>query len=99
VRAIAALKLERIRARSTTAGAAATMAESERAHRNLLAADIKRFLERPVVDQMGGRIVPPSPAPPGAPIGDIGQDWLARPGQCDWDMTNPEMWLHYVPQQ
>jgi hypothetical protein len=98
VRAIASLKLDRIRARSTTAGAA-TMAESERAHRSLMAADIKRFLERPVADAMGGKIVPPSPAPPGAPIGDMGQDWLARPGQCEWDMTNPEMWLHYVPQQ
>ena len=41
-----------------------------RAHRTLLAADIKRFLERPMVDAVGGRIVPPSPAPPGAPIGD-----------------------------
>ncbi|MBY0494315.1 MAG: zinc-dependent metalloprotease [Cyanobacteria bacterium] len=99
VRAIAALKLDRMRARSATAGAAATMAEGERAHRNLLAADIKRFLERPVVDQMGGRIVPPSPAPPGAPIGDMGQNWLARPSQCEWDEVSPEMWLHYVPQQ
>ena len=97
VRAIAALKLERIRARSTTAGAA-SMAESERAHRNLLAADIKRFLERPVVDQMGGRIVPPSPAPPGAPIGDMGQDWLARPSYCEWDEAAPDFWVHYVPQ-
>jgi hypothetical protein len=98
VRAIAALKLDRIRTRSTTAGAA-TMAESERAHRNLLAADIKRFMERGMVDAMGGRIVPPSPAPPGAPIGDIGQDWLARPSYCEWDETMPEFWLHYVPQQ
>jgi hypothetical protein len=98
VRAIASLKLDRIRARSTTAGAA-TMAESERAHRSLMAADIKRFIDRPVADAMGGKIVPPSPAPPGAPIGDSGQDWLARPGQCDWDMANPEMWLHYQPQQ
>lgn len=100
VRAIAALKLDRIRSRSVTSGASAsTFGESERAHRGLMAADIKRFLERPVVDQMGGRIVPPSPAPPGAPIGDMGQNWLARPPQCDWDMVNPEMWLHYMPQQ
>jgi hypothetical protein len=98
VRAIASLKLDRIRARSTTAGAA-TMAESERAHRTLLAADIKRFLERPVMDAMGGKIVPPSPAPPGAPIGDMGQDWLARPSYCEWNEAMPDMWLHYVPGQ
>ena len=97
VRAIASLKLERIRARSTTAGAA-TMAESERAHRNLLAADIKRFLERGVSETMAARIMPPSPAPPGAPIGDIGQNWLARPPMCEWDDITPEMWLHYLPQ-
>jgi hypothetical protein len=102
VRAIAALKLDRIRARSATGGAAAnTFGESERAHRNLMAADIKRFLERPMQDAASGRIMPPSPAPPGAPIGggDIGQHWLARPPQCEWDAVNPEMWLHYSPQQ
>jgi hypothetical protein len=102
VRAVANLKLDRIRARSTTAGAA-TMAEAERAHRNLLAADIKRFQERGMIDAMGGKIVPPSPAPPGAPIGEMGQDWLARPGfgrlHNDWDDLNPEMWLFYQPQQ
>ena len=99
VRAIASLKLERLRARSATAGAAAaSMAESERAHRTLLAADIKRFLERPMVDASGGRIMPASPAPPGAPIGDMPQNWLARPPLCVWDDVNPEMWLHYQPQ-
>jgi hypothetical protein len=86
VRAIAALKLERIRGRSATTGAAATsMGESERAHRSLMAADIKRFLERPVADTMGGRIIPASPAPPGAPIGDYPQNWLARPPMCEWE--------------
>jgi hypothetical protein len=83
VRAIASLKLERLaaRARAGIAGAPApgSQAESERAHRALLAADIKRFLERPMVDAAGGRIMPPSPAPPGAPIGDEPTDWLARP--------------------
>lgn len=99
VRAIAALKLERLRARSATTGAAASaMAESERAHRSLMAADIKRFLERPVADAMGGKIMPPSPAPPGAPIGDMGQDWLARPSFCEWDDASPDLWLHYQPQ-
>jgi hypothetical protein len=99
VRAIASMKLDRIRARSATSGAAATsMGESERAHRSLLASDIKRFLDRPVVDAMGGKIVPPSPAPPGAPIGDMGQNWLARPSMCEWDEAMPEFWIHYQPQ-
>jgi Met-zincin/Domain of unknown function (DUF5117) len=102
VRAISSLKLERLaaRVRAANAGAAApgSQAESERAHRALLAADIKRFLERPMVDAAGGRIMPPSPAPPGAPIGDYGQHWLARPPQCEWDNVNPDQWLHYTPQ-
>ena len=103
VRAIASFKLERLAARLRTAnGGAATQgsqAESERAHRTLMAADIKRFLERPMNDALSARIVPPSPAPPGAPIGgDVGQHWLARPPMCEWDNMSPEMWLHYVPQ-
>jgi hypothetical protein len=103
VRAIASLKLDRIRTRSATGAAAAGFGESERAHRQLLSADIKRFLERGMTDAMGGKIMPPSPAPPGAPIGDMGQDWLARPGfgriHNDWDAFNPEMWLYYQPPQ
>jgi hypothetical protein len=86
VRAIASLKLDRIRARSTTAGAAGTsMGEAERAHRSLMAADIKRFIDRPMADAMSGRIIPTAPAPPGAPIGDHPQHWLARPPMCSWD--------------
>jgi len=102
VRAIASLKLDRLAARAragNTAAAVGSQAEGERAHRMLLAADIKRFLERPMVDAAGGRIVPTSPAPPGAPIGDMGQQWLARPPLCEWDQINPEMWLHFQPQQ
>ena len=53
----------------------------------MLAADIKRFLERPSADP--AKIVPAAPAPPGAPIGDPGQDWLARPGWCSWDDADP----------
>jgi hypothetical protein len=47
-----------------------------------LAADIKRFLERPLAPIT----MPALPdAPPGAPIGgDPGMDWLARPGWCAW---------------
>jgi hypothetical protein len=100
VRAIASLKLERLaaRVRPTGPAAAGSQAESDRAHRALMAADIKRFLERPMNDALSARIVPASPAPPGAPIGDYGQHWLARPPQCEWDNVTPEMWLHYTPQ-
>jgi len=102
VRAIASLKLDRIASRARAGSAAAAVgsqAEGERAHRMLLVADIKRFIERPMVDAAGGRIIPASPAPPGAPIGDMGQQWLARPPLCEWDQINPEMWLHFQPQQ
>jgi hypothetical protein len=75
VRAIASLKLQDL-ARVRTA---ASTDASERAHRTLLAADIKRFLERPVVEAQAWRWMPASPAPPGAPIGDDIQEWLARP--------------------
>jgi hypothetical protein len=100
VRAIASLKLEQIanRVRPTgTAAAASATAESERAHRMLLAADIKRFLERPMNDAMSSRIIPPLAAPPGAPIGDMGMDFLTRP-TCNWDDVNPGAWLFYQPQ-
>lgn len=81
VRAIASLKLERLRARAANVGPVTpgSQAESERAHKLMMAADIKRFIERPVNDQLSGRIIPPSPAPPGAPIGDEPLEWLARP--------------------
>jgi hypothetical protein len=47
----------------------------------LMAADIKRFLERPLAPVT----MPSLPdAPPGAPIGDPGMDWLARPSWCGW---------------
>ncbi len=101
VRAIASLKLDqianRVRPAANAAAPANPGAESERAHRMLLAADIKRFLERPMNDAMSSRIIPPLAAPPGAPIGDSGMDFLRRP-QCAWDDANPEMWLHYRPQ-
>jgi hypothetical protein len=48
-----------------------------------MAADIKRFLERPI-----DPIKTPTTydAPPGAPIGgDTGMDWLASPPWCAWD--------------
>jgi len=47
----------------------------------LIAADIKRFLERPLAPIT----TPAQPdPPPGAPIGDPGMDWLARVEWCRW---------------
>jgi hypothetical protein len=49
----------------------------------LLTADIKRFLERPI--DLARPFLHAAPdAPPGAPIGDMPQDWLARPAGWDW---------------
>ena len=88
VRALASIALSRImtraRTRSTTASNAGSTAEA--AHRTLIAADIKRFLERPA--QPLERIDTPN-APPGAPIGgDSGMDWLAPAGWCVWRGMN-----------
>jgi hypothetical protein len=95
VRAITTLKLNTLAKRvgAATAGTG-SQAEAERAHRALMAADIKRFVERPVNDALSARFVPPSPAPPGAPIGDSGMDFLSRP-TCSWDDLNPGQWLYY----
>ncbi|MBZ5728051.1 MAG: zinc-dependent metalloprotease, partial [Acidobacteriia bacterium] len=74
VRAIASWKLARManRLKAETA-----VSESEQAQHTLLAADIKRFLDRPAETM---RPMPAPEAPPGAPIGgDEGTDWLARP--------------------
>jgi hypothetical protein len=99
VRAITTLKLNRLATRAGTATpGTGSQAEAERAHRALMAADIKRFVERPVSEALSMRFMPPSAAPPGAPIGDMGQNWLARPDQCEWDQLNPGMWLYYSPQ-
>ena len=75
VRAIASMKLSKLAARLK---AAVGKTEADTAQRMLLAADIKRFLERPLDS---GRPIPlPAPdAPPGAPIGDVPLDWLAAP--------------------
>ncbi len=80
VRAIASYKLGKLAAR---AKAAVNKTELDTAQRQLLAADIKRFLDRPL------DLTRPFPhaapdAPPGAPIGDMPQDWLARPAGWDW---------------
>ncbi|HYB96736.1 MAG TPA: zinc-dependent metalloprotease [Vicinamibacterales bacterium] len=102
VRAIASLKLQqiadRVRPPAAAPGRPGTAGELERAHRALLAADIKRFLERPMNDAMSARIIAPLAAPPGAPIGDLGMEFLSRPPLCAWDDATPERWLFYRPQ-
>jgi hypothetical protein len=75
VRAIASLKLQRLAARLGING---TKTDADVAQHTLLAADIKRFLERPA---QTATVLPAAPAPPGAPIGEAAQDWLARPPQ------------------
>ena len=72
VRAIASFKLSKLAKR--IAGSEAEGNDGEQAHRQLLAADIKRFLERPTDP---ARIMPAPDAPPGAPIGDYPMNWLA----------------------
>ena len=78
VRAIASLKLQRLAARLR----APSPNESDLAQNMLLASDIKRFLERPAEV---AKMLPAAPAPPGAPIGDLGQNWLATPDRCVWE--------------
>ncbi len=73
VRAIASMKLSRLAARLQ---AETGRTESDRAQHALLAADIKRFLERPAETM---KPIYAADAPPGAPIGDEPMDWLARP--------------------
>ncbi|MGE0816822.1 MAG: zinc-dependent metalloprotease [Vicinamibacterales bacterium] len=93
VRAVASFKLQQLgdRLRTGLAG----KPESDQAQQTLLAADIKRFLERPSADP--AKIINPSPAPPGAPIGDLGQDWLFSPMRCQWNEENPAAWMYYEP--
>ena len=74
VRAIASFKLQKLAARLLK-GEAGT-SEADLAQHGLLAADIRRFLERPG-EMM--RVMPAADAPPGAPIGDAGMDWLQLP--------------------
>lgn len=74
VRAITSLKLQHLAARLRKNG---TGSEADLAHHTLLAADIQRFIERPAAQ--GVTAMPASPAPPGAPIGDLSPSWLARP--------------------
>ena len=87
VRAIASLKLSKLASRLNRE---TTQNEAEQAQHMLLAADIKRFLERPA-DPM--KPMPAPDAPPGAPIGgDTGMDWLARPPMWNWSEAHPDVW-------
>ena len=80
VRAVAALRLSRLATRlRSPAGGGST--DGDRAQSALLAADIKRFLERPAP---AAAIMPAPPQPPGAPIGDTGMDFLGLPYGCSW---------------
>ena len=81
VRAIAAFKLKALQQRMSARGNVATLAQAERAHAQLLAADIQRFLDKPT--DPATRILATPPAPPGAPIGDRGMDYLLGI-VCDW---------------
>jgi hypothetical protein len=87
VRAIASLKLGKL---ATRLKGAATTTESDVAQNTLLAADIKRFLDRPA--EMA-KMIPTEAAPPGAPIGgDTGMDWLAPVPMCTWTSSHPDWW-------
>ena len=73
VRAIATQTLKSLPTRASLLPANAGTNTAERAHRQLLADDIKRFLDRPYTELRPAST--PAP-PPGAPIGDFGLDYL-----------------------
>jgi hypothetical protein len=79
VRAIATQKLQQ---RGQRLAAAPLTNAGASAHASLLASDIKRFLDRPFAPVTRTEI---PTAPPGAPIGDPGMDWLGRLAPlCSW---------------
>jgi hypothetical protein len=86
VRAIAALKLANL---GTKLKSAVAPNEGDQAQNALLAADIKRFLERPSETM---RMIPAPDSPPGAPIGEPAMDWLAPAPMCDWSDRHPDWW-------
>jgi hypothetical protein len=88
VRAVASLKLQRLAARLRSE---AGKPEADVAQHTLLAADIKRFLERPAEV---AAMIPAAAAPPGAPIGDAVQDWLEAPSWWGWDGASAGRWPH-----
>ncbi|TAK15342.1 MAG: DUF5117 domain-containing protein [Acidobacteria bacterium] len=83
VRAIATFKLKALQQRMTARGALVAAGTADRAHAQLLAADIARFLEKP--NDATLRIPAMMPAPPGAPIGDFAMDYLlGLDPSCGW---------------
>ena len=91
VRAIAAMKLTQIAAKAKAPAAS----DADRAQNMLMAADIKRFLERPAEP---ARMMTPPNAPPGAPIGDTGNEWLAAPPWYPQSGTfNFDRWVEGPP--
>jgi len=80
VRAIATFKLKQIQQRMNAKGALATATTADRAHAQLLASDIQRFIERP--GDQATRILTLAAAPPGAPIGDAAMDYLLGLGDA-----------------
>jgi hypothetical protein len=91
VRAVASLKLSKLSSRLKGASQAN---ESELAQNTLLASDIKRFLDRPAETT---KMIAPEAAPPGAPIGDTGMDWLAPVPMCTWTSLHPDWWSWTEP--
>jgi hypothetical protein len=73
VRAIATQTLRSLPTRASLLPGNAGVNTAERAHRQLVADDIKRFLDRPYAELAPAST--PAP-PPGAPIGDFGLDYL-----------------------
>ncbi len=80
VRAIATQKLQQ---RGQRLAATPLTNAGASAHASLLASDIKRFLDRPFAPATRTEV---PTAPPGAPIGDPGMDWLGRLAPlCSWE--------------
>src|SRR5262249_61914132 len=86
VRATASSNLSKLAARAKSA---VNKTELDTAQRTLIAADIKRFLERPI-DLQRPIALPAPDAPPGAPIGDLGWDWLAPAPWYPRSMWTPD---------
>jgi hypothetical protein len=88
VRAIASLKLSKL---ATRLKGNLDASEAEQAGHALLAADIKRFLERPAETM---KLMPTPDAPPGAPIGEPGMDWLAPAPLTGSGSSDSDSWSY-----
>jgi hypothetical protein len=82
VRAVASASLRGLQGRA----GGASGDDISAAHAQLIAADIKRFLERPM--EPARPMAAPEP-PPGAPIGTIGPDWLSMDESGCGDPVTP----------